>query len=108
MNQIYQRKQFKVYHSDNCYILHNASMDGFAHTHLDSIKQAKLLIQLSLEKRVPHDLSNYLLVSLARVNNDEEYFRKVNDLIENKRKKPEYFNSGMKRSGGNGHAKRKM
>lgn len=105
MNQVYQRKQFKVYHADNCYILHNAEMEGFAHTHLDSIKQCRLLIQLSLEKRAPHDLSKYLLVSLTRVNDDEVYLRKINDLIEKKRKKPEYFNSGRKRSGGNGHAK---
>lgn len=105
MNQVYQRKQFKVYHADDCYILHNTDMDGFTHTHLDSMKQCKLLIQLSIEKRIPHDLSKYLLVSLIRVNNDEVYLRKINDLIENKRRKPDYYNSGQKRNGGFGHAK---
>lgn len=92
MIQVYQRKQFKIYHADDCYILHNTEMDGFAHTHLHSIQQCKLLIQLSIEKRVPHDLSRYLLISLTRVNNDEIYLKKINDLLENKRKKQVYFN----------------
>lgn len=91
INQVYQRKQFKVYRADDCYILHNTEILGFAHTHLDSIKQAKLLIELSLHKRVPNHLSRYLLISLCRVN-EGDCRDKVNELIENKKRKQVYVN----------------
>lgn len=89
--QVYQRKQFKVYKADNSFILHNTELHGFAHTHLDSIKQAKLLIELSLHKRVPNHLSRYLLISLYRINQGE-YADKVNELVENKKRKQVYVN----------------
>lgn len=92
MNQIYQNKQFKVYRMDNCYILHNSSKEfANGHTHLESLKQCKLIIQLSLEKRIPQHLSKYLLTSLYRVN-EGEYAYKVMELINNKRKKQVYVN----------------
>ncbi len=92
MNQIYQNKNFKVYRLDNCYILHNASKEfSDGHTHLDSMKQCKLIIQLSLEKRIPKNLSRYLLISLHRVN-EGEFAGKVIELVSNKRKKPCYIN----------------
>lgn len=92
LNQIYQNKQFKVYRVDDCFILHNSSkefVDG--HTHLDSLKQCKLIIQLSLERRIPKHLSRYLLISLYRVN-EGEYANKVLDFANNKKKKPVYVN----------------
>lgn len=91
MNQIYQRKQFKVYRTDDGYILHNSALDGFEHTHIDSFKQCKLLIELSIKKRIPMDLSRYLLISLYRINNGD-YKAKIGTLIENKRKKDNYYN----------------
>ena len=92
MNQIYQNKQFKVYRGDHCYILHNCTKDfQEGHTHLQSLNQCKLIIQLSLEKRIPQHLSRYLLISLYRVN-DGDYARKVIELVQNKRKKQVYIN----------------
>lgn len=98
MQQVYQRNNFKVYRGKDCYILHNASLDGFQHTHLDSMKQCCLLIQLSLEKRIPYDLSNYLLISLSRIN-DGSYKEKVLEVIQNKRKKDTYYNKRKVKNG---------
>jgi transcriptional regulatory protein LevR len=81
-----------VYKVNNCFILHNSDKeftDG--HTHLDSIKQAKLLIQLSLEQRVPNHLSRYLLVSLKRVNKGK-YVNRIDELLVNKKRKQQYYN----------------
>ena len=96
MYQIYQRKHFKIYKADDGIILHNSLYDfSQAHTHLKSIKQAKLLIQYSLDKRIPRDLSLYLLISLLRINSgnqSKEYSEKVSEVIENKRQRQNYYN----------------
>lgn len=93
MNQVWQKGNYKIYHSDDGYILHNASMDGFAHSHLKSFKMAVLIADLAEHKRIPHHLSRYLLISLIRVSNDSEYVRKVQDLLDNKSKKDYYYNA---------------
>lgn len=92
MLQVYTRQQFKVYKCDNCYVLHNSDKEfSEGHTHLDSFKQCKLLIQLSLEKRIPNHLSRYLLISLYRINTGS-YADKINELLNNKRIKQTYVN----------------
>lgn len=67
-------------------------MDGFAHTHLENFATAKRVVGLSLAKKVPYDLSFYVLISLTRVNNDEKYLKKVHQVIANKQKKDRYIN----------------
>lgn len=64
-------------------------VDG--HTHLDSFKQCKLIIQLSLERRIPKHLSKYLLISLYRVN-EGEYAERVIEFANSKKKKQAYVN----------------
>ena len=58
---------------------------------LSKFKQCKLLIQLSLEKRIPNHLSRYLLISLYRINTGS-YADKINELLNNKRIKQTYVN----------------
>jgi hypothetical protein len=94
MKRVYKKQQYIVYRSDDCgFILVNILMPGFAHTHLESFEMCKKLIVLSLNKRVPRNLSNYLLKSLLRVNSDEQYCQKINELLENRKVKQRYFNS---------------
>lgn len=92
MHRIYKRKQFVIYQNKEGYIVQNILMKDFAHTHINNYKTAQLLVNLSLHKRVPHHLSDYLLVSLQRINNDAEYVRKVTETLENKHKKEMYYN----------------
>lgn len=91
LNQIYKKGAYKIYRVDDCFILHNAELEGFKHTHLHSFEQAKLLIELSVHNRIPHHLSRYLLESLRRIN-EGEYQEKVKELIENKKRKQVYVN----------------
>lgn len=93
MNQIYQKGDYKIYHTDDGCILHNSRMEGFAHSHVKNFKTCKYLIDLSIHKRIPHHLSRYLIISLLRVNDDEEYCRKIQELLDNHKKKDMYFNS---------------
>ena len=95
MNQVWQKKNFKIYHADDGYILHNSDMEGFSHSHIKNFKTAVFIAELSIHKRLPHDLCKYLLVSLIRVNDDEEYCNKIQELLDAKKDKGKkyYFNS---------------
>ena len=99
MNIAYKRKQFTVYSVEDEYVIHNTSMEDFAHTHIRNLSACKWLIELSLKRKVPYDINRYFLISLSRINNDENYLRKINDLLENKKKKEYYINvnKGRKR-----------
>lgn len=93
MNIIYKRKQFNVYFVEDEYIVHNTQMKDFAHTHIRNLSACKWIIELSIKHKVPHDINKYFLVSLSRINNDENYLRRINDLLKNKKKKDYYYNS---------------
>ena len=95
INQIYKREQFKIYQTKdkNEYVLQNYKMSDFAHTHVKNMSACKMLIELSLEKRIPYDLPPYFIISLIRINDDEEYVRKLNELLISKNnRKNMYYN----------------
>jgi len=89
---IQKRKNFIIFKTVDGVILCNETIEGFAHTHLKNVKTANRLIDLSLEKKLPHDIPRYLLISLIRINSDERYISKANELLENKKKKDKYIN----------------
>lgn len=89
MNQIYQNGNFKIYHSKNGYIVHNSGMKNFAHSHIKSFSACKMLINLSLLKKVPNDLNEYFLISLYRINDNKEYLKKIEGLLISKNNKKE-------------------
>jgi hypothetical protein len=92
MNQIYSDKRFKVYHFKDEYILHNYRLAGFRHTHIRNYNTCMYLIRLSKKKKCPNDISNYLLESLLRINDDEEYCNRISNLLNyRKRKKKEQY-----------------
>lgn len=93
MRRVYKNKQYIVFRSDDCgYILVNILMPGFAHTHIESLETCRKLISYSLHKKIPRHLSNYLLESLLRVNNDKEYCEKIQNYLKNRRYTDKYYN----------------
>ncbi|MEG1353691.1 MAG: hypothetical protein RR255_00210 [Bacilli bacterium] len=90
MNQVYQNGNFKIYHSKNGYIVHNSEMKNFAHSHIKNFSACKMLISLSLMKKVPNNLNEYFLISLLKINDNKEYSQKIKELLlsrSNKKKK---------------------
>lgn len=83
---------FSVYKASDGFILCNSEIEGFAHTHLNNKSTAEYLIRLSKKKKIPRDISRYLLISLIRINSDNVYLQKLNDLLENRKKKGVYRN----------------
>lgn len=85
---------YKIFETDDGYIVQNTKMDGFAHSHIKNLNSARWICELSLTKRLPHDMPRYLIISLLRVNDDEVYCKKIEDLLHSKNhKKDMYFNS---------------
>lgn len=95
--QVYQKQNFKIYRAGNNYIVHNSNFPfNEKHTHLRNFEAAKKIIALAIGKRIPRDLSNYLITSLIRISDDENYGHHLNDLLEvrdSKGKKLKYVNN---------------
>lgn len=92
LNIIQKISPFVIYQSADGVILCNEDIEGFAHTHLHNLNTAKWLVDLSMKKKLPRDIPRYLLISLIRVNSDERYVTKANELLSNKRKSDKYIN----------------
>lgn len=99
-NKIYERKEFMIFQVKDGYIVYNTKKDfQEGHTHLKHFEAAKTAIDLVINKKVPKSTDGYYLTSLTRISNDDNYIRKINDLIESrdqKGKKEKYYNSGYK------------
>lgn len=97
---IYERGQFAVATTRRGFVAYSKDKnwkDG--HTHLRSKKRAKDLIRNVLSGGIPRHYDLYSLGSLKRLSNDENYQRKVTELIRvrrNKGAKLAYRNSSGK------------
>lgn len=70
------------------YIIHNTNLPfKKAHTHLNSYKMAKTIVDNVIKKRRPKTTNLYLLSSHARVSDDDKYIKLINELIEAKKSK---------------------
>lgn len=93
MNQIYRKKSFIVFRAGDGYIIHNTEKSfKKGHTHIKNVNTAKYIVSLAAKKILPKHLSDYLLVSLLRLSNDDIYTAK----IEKMRKKQQIRRSKMK------------
>lgn len=104
MVQIYKKYDYKIYAASNGeYIIHNSSLKGFQHTHVKNYKTCIFLIDLAHYKRIPRHLPPYLLTSLIRISEDEEYKKKIQELLDAKsnKQKQYYYNSnkGVRKKG---------
>lgn len=102
-NEVYQKKNFSIVKIDKSgYIIINKNKDfEEGHTHLESFKTAKMIVNLALNKLIPNHLSQYLLISLIRISEDTEYINKLKTLLNNKKNKIQqnYYNKKPNRKG---------
>ena len=71
---IYKKRNYNVYDSGrDQYIIHNSNYDfNNHHTHIRSFKTCKFIIDLAIHKSIPKHLSDYLIISLLRIANDND------------------------------------
>ena len=91
MKEIYKDTVFTIFKTNDGFLLQNHTIDGFAHTHLKNYNTALRIIELSFKKKCPRDLPRYLVISLYRVNDDEKYKEKIEQIL-NIPKKQSYYN----------------
>lgn len=111
MNTIYSKRHFNIYSVNNQeFIVHNTKLPfENHHTHINRFSTAKYLINVSLYKSIPKRLSNYLIISLIRLTDDDEYIEKLRFMLEQnkeerkgtsyKDRKHNYYNSKCRRCG---------
>lgn len=88
MNLVYRKKNFNIYSAGNEFIIHNTKREfSQSHTHINNFKTAKYLVDLAIHKSIPHHLHHYFLVSLYRLSDDNDYTKKIQDLINAKESK---------------------
>ena len=108
MNTIYHKRNFNIYSVNGKeFIVHNSDLCfRDHHTHINKFSTAKYLINISLYKAIPKRLSNYLIISLIRLTDDNEYKIKLYNLLSsnsnkyytsNKDKKQSYYNKKCRR-----------
>lgn len=93
MNTIYKKKNYKIYGYNNQYIIHNTRLlFEDHHTHINNFHTCKFIIDLCIHKTVPKHLSEYLLVSIIRITDDQNYKDIIRGLLDksNKKKDKEY------------------
>ena len=94
--QVYQEGTFKIYRAGHNYIVHNAQYEfKEKHSHVHNFQIAKKLIHCVKHRIIPRSFNFYLLTSLTRISDDEDYIAKVESLIEvrkRKGKKQQYCN----------------
>lgn len=94
-NVVYRKKNYRIYDVGEEFAIHNTSYDFESHhTHINNFKTCKYIIDLCLHKTVPYHLSDYLLISILRLSDDEEYKSKIRKVLEeNKRRRQYRYNS---------------
>ena len=99
MNRVYRKKNYNIYSFENEYIVHNMDIKfENGHSHIKNFKTAKFIIDLAIHKSIPHHLNSYLLESLIRISDDQEYKNKIQQLLDakNAKTKSYYYNRGNK------------
>lgn len=96
MRMIYSKGGYNIYRSryKKCgYIIHNSRKEfKNGHTHIESFRVAKEIVDSVIEEKIPNHFSIYFLISLIRISDDEEYIERINKRIKSKRKKQNYIN----------------
>lgn len=85
MNRVYKKKQYNIYDMGDGYIIHNIDKPfNEGHTHINNYKTAVYIIDLAIHKSIPHHICEYFMISLKRLSTDDDYIRKIDDILESK------------------------
>ena len=95
------RKDFRVDKCDDCIRITRTDISGDLHTHIHSKKLAETIINNVCSEKIPLHYHSRTLESMKILNNNEKYIKKIEEILEVKKKKgrkQNYFNPGIKKS----------
>jgi hypothetical protein len=86
--EVYKEDNFVVLRDRKCYIVINEDKEfKEGHSHLKSLWACKKVIHCAKLRTINGDMNNYMLTSIIRISDDENYIRKVEELITTKNRK---------------------
>lgn len=79
MNVLYRKKNYRIYGVSGGFIVHNTNYPfQNHHTHINNFHTCKYLIDLCIHESIPRQkVSDYLLISLIKLSNSEDYKSKI-------------------------------
>lgn len=81
--QIYQNTNYKVYKTEDGFIVHNIYKDfKKGHTHVQKYETCMIMIKLLKNKRMPKSKSRYFIESLLRLSDDDNYSNELEQLLQ--------------------------
>lgn len=83
LNVVFRKRYFNIYSVNNTeFIVHNSKLDfNSHHTHIRRFTTAKYILNMSLHKTIPKRLCNYHIISLIRLTDDEDYIKKLEEML---------------------------
>lgn len=99
MSKIKYYKGFEISHCGDGLRVTRLNDENDLHTHLNSLKACYSVIDDVLDEKLPYKRCNWYLISLYRLSTNEDYKRKIQEVLDtrkNKGKKPKYYNSRKK------------
>lgn len=80
---------------DGTFRITRTDIAGDFHTHMKSKKLAKTVIHNVCYGKIPLNSRDYTLISMWRLSNNEEYRKKIDEILENRKqrgRKSQYYN----------------
>lgn len=99
MSKIKEYKGFEISHCGDGLRVTRLNEDGDMHTHLNSLKACHNVIDDVLAEKLPYKRCNWYLISLYRLSTNEDYKRKIQEVLDTRRKKgkkQKYYNPKKK------------
>lgn len=97
---ILSRNDFRIEKCDDCLRITRNDLPEL-HTHVHSKKLAEQIIYNVCNEKIPLHLHSRTLESMARLSDNENYIKKIQDILNTRKrkgKKPIYVNTGIKKS----------
>lgn len=95
-------EKYRGYRIEKTRTGHRITLDDGSdkHSHIRSKLFCKKLIDYVIDEKIPKRTSNYILTSLTRLSTNENYIKKVNELLKvrNNKKKQTYYNQHIKKN----------
>lgn len=86
MTAVYTDGEFTINKTDDGFLVHNTSLEGFCHTHIKNYGTALRVVELAKKKKCPFSFPRYLMIGLYRISGDEVYKEKIEQLLSVKKK----------------------
>lgn len=94
-------ERYRGYRIENTKTGYRITLDNGSdkHSHIRSKSFCKKLIDYVVDEKIPRRVSNYVLISLTRLSTNQNYIKKVNQLLNsrNSKTKQKYYNPSIKK-----------